>query len=39
MDARWFTRDQMHNHADHGFNLPRLESIARRLIEDWLAVG
>ena len=38
-DARWFTRDQMRNHADHGFNLPRLDSIARRLIEDWLAAG
>ncbi len=39
MDARWFSRDQMRNHADHGFNLPRLDSIARRLIEDWLAAG
>ena len=36
-DARWFTREQIRNHADHGFQLPRADSIARRLIEDWLA--
>ena len=35
-DARWFTRDQIRNHAAHGFSLPRIDSIARRLIEDWL---
>src|SRR6185437_1593832 len=23
-DARWFTRDEMHNHKDHGFDLPRV---------------
>jgi len=38
-DARWFTRDQMHNSDQHGFQLPRVDSIARRLIEDWLAHG
>jgi NAD+ diphosphatase len=37
MDARWFTRDEMRNHAGNGFSLPRLDSIARRLIEDWMA--
>ncbi len=35
-DARWFTRDQMRDPAAHGFNLPRRDSIARRLIEDWM---
>jgi NAD+ diphosphatase len=36
-DARWFTRAQIRDHAAHGFHLPRADSIARRLIEDWLA--
>ena len=39
MDARWFTRDQMLHPDQHGFQLPRADSIARRLIEDWLAHG
>ena len=38
-DARWFSRDEMRNHTQHGFNLPRPDSIARRLIEDWLAAA
>ncbi len=38
-DARWFSRDDMRRHRDLGFNLPRGDSIARRLIEDWLAAG
>ena len=38
-DARWFTRDQIRNHEAHGFQLPRADSIARRLIEDWMAAG
>jgi NAD+ diphosphatase len=38
-DARWFTREEMRNHTQHGFNLPRPDSIARRLIEDWIAAG
>jgi NAD+ diphosphatase len=38
-DARWFTRDQVRNPAAHGFSLPRVDSIARRLIEDWLEAG
>jgi NAD+ diphosphatase len=38
-DARWFTKDQMRNSDQHGFQLPRADSIARRLIEDWLAHG
>ena len=36
-DAQWFSRDQMRNCDQHGFQLPRADSIARRLIEDWLA--
>lgn len=38
-DARWFTREEIRNHKDHGFDLPRVDSIARRLIEDWMAHG
>ena len=38
-DARWFTRDEMRNCDQHGFALPRVDSIARRLIEDWIAHG
>jgi hypothetical protein len=29
----------MRNCDQHGFQLPRADSIARRLIEDWLAHG
>ena len=37
-DARWFTRDYLASHRDDDtFRLPRRDSIARRLIEDWLA--
>jgi NAD+ diphosphatase len=37
-DARWFERDWLLSHADDdNFRLPRRDSIARRLIEDWLA--
>ena len=36
-DARWFDRDWILNHSDDDeFRLPRRDSIARRLIEDWL---
>jgi NAD+ diphosphatase len=35
-DARWFTRDQLREPEAHGFALPRVDSIARRLIEDWM---
>jgi NAD+ diphosphatase len=39
-DARWFARDFIRDHADDdSFRLPRRDSIARRLIEDWLAKG
>jgi NAD+ diphosphatase len=39
VDARWFTRDQLRNPKDHGFALPRGDSIASRLIADWIAAG
>jgi NAD+ diphosphatase len=36
-DARWFERGWLLPHEDDDtFRLPRLDSIARRLIEDWL---
>jgi NAD+ diphosphatase len=38
-DARWFSRAQLRDPAAHGFQLPRVDSIARRLIEDWLEAG
>ena len=34
-DARWFTRAALRDPQD--FDLPRADSIARRLIEDWIA--
>lgn len=39
MDARWFSRDEIRHCDAHGFALPRVDSIARRLIEDWLAAA
>ncbi len=36
-DARWFSRAELRDPAAHGFSLPRRDSIARRLIEDWAA--
>jgi NAD+ diphosphatase len=37
-DARWFERDWLRSHADDdSFRLPRPDSIARRLIGEWLA--
>lgn len=38
-DARWFTRADIAAHESLGFSLPRQDSIARRLIEDWMANG
>ncbi len=36
-DAKWFERDWLLAHADdNSFRLPRLDLIARRLVEDWL---
>jgi NAD+ diphosphatase len=36
--ARWFTRAELRaSPEDESFRLPRRDSIARRLIEDWLA--
>jgi NAD+ diphosphatase len=39
IDVRWFSRAQITDPAAHDFVLPRGDSIARRLIEDWLAAG
>ena len=37
-DANWYSRDALKNSPeDETFRLPRRDSIARRLIEDWLA--
>ena len=35
-DARWFRRAELRDPDAHGFQLPRRDSIARRLIEDWI---
>jgi NAD+ diphosphatase len=38
--ANWFSRDfLLRSHDPDSFRLPRPDSIARRLIEDWLASG
>jgi len=37
--ADWFSRADIHAFASRGMSLPRPISIARRLIEDWLAEG
>ena len=38
--AAWFTRDQLRRSPeDETFRLPRRDSIARRLVNDWLAEG
>lgn len=36
-DAKWFTRADIENRVALGFSLPPTVSIARRLIDDWLA--
>jgi NAD+ diphosphatase len=36
-DARWFTREEIRAIESLGLLLPRMDSIARRLIEDWVA--
>ncbi|MEO9900539.1 NAD(+) diphosphatase [Nisaea sp.] len=36
-DAQWFSRDELMNFRALGKGLPSKDSIARRLIEDWLA--
>jgi NAD+ diphosphatase len=38
--ARWFSREELlSSPEDDGFRLPRRDSIARRLIADWLEAG
>jgi NAD+ diphosphatase len=36
-DGRWFTAREISNFAALGLSLPRPDSIARRLVESWLA--
>ena len=36
-DAQWFTSAELRRFADQGKSLPRPDSIARRLVETWLA--
>ncbi len=36
-DARWFSRAELADPDAHVFTLPRRDSIARHLIEDWMA--
>ena len=36
-DARWFSRADLVRHEAIGISLPRRDSIARRMIEDWMA--
>ncbi|OYV84808.1 MAG: NADH pyrophosphatase, partial [Acidiphilium sp. 21-68-69] len=35
--AAWFTREDLANRHAAGFNLPPQDSIARKLIDDWIA--
>ena len=37
--AEWFTRADIARFAESGRSLPNRDSIARRLIEDWIAQG
>jgi NAD+ diphosphatase len=37
IDVRWFSRAEIRDPDAHGFVLPSVDSIARRLIEDWMA--
>ena len=39
MTTTRFSQAELRNAEAHGFALPRVDSIARRLIEDWLAHG
>ncbi len=39
IDVRWFSRAEIRDPARHDFVLPRVDSIARRLIEDWIAAA
>lgn len=36
IDVRWFSRDEVRDPQRHGFMLPRVDSIARHLVDDWL---
>ena len=38
-EAHWFSRAQLADPEALGIRLPRHDSIARRLIDDWIALG
>jgi NAD+ diphosphatase len=38
-DARWFSREDLARFRQLGLRLPRADSIARALIEEWIAAG
>jgi NAD+ diphosphatase len=38
-DARWFTRADIADFGAIGLKLPRRDSIARRLVDEWLQEG
>ncbi len=38
-DAQWFSRSDIAEFPRRGLFLPRMDSIARRLVEDWVAEG
>jgi NAD+ diphosphatase len=38
-DAQWFSRADIRDRDARGFTVPPPDSIARRLIEDWMAAG
>jgi NAD+ diphosphatase len=38
--ASWYSRDELRaSPEDERFRLPRRDSIARRLVDDWIAAG
>ncbi len=38
--ARWYSREELRRSPEsEAFRLPRRDSIARRLVDDWLAAG
>ncbi len=39
IEAAFFSRAEIRDHAAHGFELPPHTSIARRLVDDWCAQG
>jgi NAD+ diphosphatase len=38
-DAAWFSRAELRDFSRYGKSVPRKDSIARQLVDDWLAQG